>query len=306
MTLLMFRHMRSFCPSITREEKSLLGPPIIDRTLNCARDTRIFFYLWSCRKVYFWCTDFKLQNCFTINWSGFCNYPLKFKFQTKNWFLKFHKHRVQSQRIRFSNLHKLKQSSTWKSQQRVETAKRKKNFNFPNYLFSLKLRAIQLKVFLCLQRQQSSSSFRFFSLFASFSLRNPTPTYVHRQFSRQQSLQCMLQTVVDKTLTFTAPMKLINYSHTSLSFNNTVFHWQRIKGKRRYKRMTTNFQLYSRCLCRPGRLYNKFIHTHTHTHTHTHPHAHTGRQRCPQLWQQTIGTASHYKTILKIWISKRI
>ena len=106
----------------------------------------------------------------------------------------------------------------------------------------------------------------------------------------------MLQTIFDKNLTFTAPMKLINYSHTSLSFNNTVFHWQRIKGKRRCKRMTTNFQLYSRCLCRPGRLYNTFIHTYIHTHTHTH----TGRQRCPQLWQQMIGTASTLQNNIEI------
>ena len=135
-----------------------------------------------------------------------------------------------------------------------------------------------------------------FFLFASFSLRNPTPTYVSRQLSGQQSLLCMLPTSFDKNLTFTAPMKLINYSHTSLSFNNTVFHLQRIKGKCWCKRMITNFHLYSRCMCRPGRLYNKFIHTRTHT----------GRQRCPQLRQQMIGTALHYKTILKLRISKRI
>ena len=96
--------------------------------------------------------------------------------------------------------------------------------------------------------------FSLFILFASFSLRNPTPTYVSRQLSGQQSLLCMLPTSFDKTLAFTAPMMPNNYAHTSLSFNNTVFNSQRIEGKRRCKRMITNFHLYSRCMCRPARL----------------------------------------------------
>ena len=51
---------------------------------------------------------------------------------------------------------------------------------------------------------------------------------------------------------------------------------------------------YSRCICWPGREYNKFTHTHTQTHTHSRS------QKCPQLWQQIIFTASILQNNLEI------
>ena len=85
-------------------------------------------------------------------------------------------------------------------------------------------------------------------------------------------------------------MKPNNYFHISLSFNNTIFQPPRIKLKRRCKRMITNFHLHIAGVYVSPRKCVQQIYTYTHRES----------QKCPQLWQQIILTASTLQNNVEI------
>ena len=85
-------------------------------------------------------------------------------------------------------------------------------------------------------------------------------------------------------------MKPNNYFHISLSFNNTIFQPPHIKLKRRCKRMITNFHLHIAGVYVSPRKSVQQIYTYTHTES----------KKCPQLWQQSILTASTLQNNVEI------